>query len=543
MNEERREKLEKAKAKNVGQHVVFPNGDVLIDQLEKSLAKFTESLGEGVKLTEVDGLIESLENISAFVEPVKELKSAISDLKLPSEVKVTGLGDLVNALKKIPTEHKVEAQLDSKQLGEISEKIGVLTQTVEKQVVPKQSQEARDFIPTRRVVQAGNRFYFDDNPTPVSAGGSGSSASSSSSGSVQIVDAGGEAVTVTGGKLDVNATVEASIDTTGLATDATDTNTGNIVTRLGEVQASPTANTVLDRLKTIGTNTTGAATSAKQDTVIGHLDGVEGLLTTIDGDTGNISTKIDTLAGAVSGTEMQVDVLTMPSVAVTNAGLTELAAAVNASSQVDVNIAAGNITGFATSAKQDTLQTAVDAIKTAVEILDNTVSGSETQVDVVAALPAGNNNIGDVDIASIAAGDNNIGNVDVVTLPATPAGTNAIGKLLPSDTDVTAHTNYAKKYYTSTGAATDGIVWSPAAGKRWHVVSMFINVSAAATVTLEDDLAAGDSVVWQAELAANSGAVVNFSEQYPLASGEDAADLIITTSAGNVYVTVTGYEV
>lgn len=43
------------------------------------------------------------------------------------------------------------------------------------------------------------------------------------------------------------------------------------------------------------------------------------------------------------------------------------------------------------------------------------------------ALAAGNNNIGDVDIASIAAGDNNIGNVDVVTLPALPAGTNNIG--------------------------------------------------------------------------------------------------------------------
>ena len=43
------------------------------------------------------------------------------------------------------------------------------------------------------------------------------------------------------------------------------------------------------------------------------------------------------------------------------------------------------------------------------------------------ALPAGNNNIGDVDVASIAAGDNNIGNVDVVTLPALPAGTNNIG--------------------------------------------------------------------------------------------------------------------
>lgn len=47
---------------------------------------------------------------------------------------------------------------------------------------------------------------------------------------------------------------------------------------------------------------TGAATSAKQDTIITHLDGVEGLLTTIDADTG-------TIAGAVSGTEMQVDIV------------------------------------------------------------------------------------------------------------------------------------------------------------------------------------------------------------------------------------------
>lgn len=46
----------------------------------------------------------------------------------------------------------------------------------------------------------------------------------------------------------------------------------------------------------------GAATSANQSTIIGHLDGVEGLLTTIDGDTG-------TLAGAVAGSEMQVDIV------------------------------------------------------------------------------------------------------------------------------------------------------------------------------------------------------------------------------------------
>ena len=151
--------------------------------------------------------------------------------------------------------------------------------------------------------------------------------------------------------------------------------------------------------------------------------------------------------------------------------------------------------------------------------------------------------IGDVDILSIAAGDNNIGNVDVVTLPATPAGTNAIGKLLPPDIDVTTHTNYAKKYYTNAGAVTDGIIWSPAAGKRWHVVALHIQVSAAATVTLEDDKAGGDEVVFKAEYAANGGEFLVFPEKYPLASGEDAADLLITTSAGNVYVTAVGYEI
>ena len=135
------------------------------------------------------------------------------------------------------------------------------------------------------------------------------------------------------------------------------------------------------------------------------------------------------------------------------------------------------------------------------------------------------------------------GDLQVDVVAALPAGTNAIGKLLQPDIDVTTNTNYAKKYYTSAGAVTDGIIWSPAAGKRWHIHTIFIQVSAAATVTLEDDLAAGDSAIWKAELAANSGVVLTFPEKYPWASGEDAADLIITTSAGNVYVTASGFEI
>jgi len=133
--------------------------------------------------------------------------------------------------------------------------------------------------------------------------------------------------------------------------------------------------------------------------------------------------------------------------------------------------------------------------------------------------------------------------VVLATDVALPAGTAALGKLLPPDIDVTTHTNYAKKYYTNAGAVTDGIVWSPGAGKRWHVVSLYVQTSADATVTFEDDLAAGDSAVLKGEFKAGSGVTIPFDAMYPLASGEDAADLLVTTSAGNIYITCVGYEI
>lgn len=146
---------------------------------------------------------------------------------------------------------------------------------------------------------------------------------------------------------------------------------------------------------------TGASTSANQTTIIGHLDGVEGLLTTIDGDTGNISTKIDTIAGAVSGTEMQVDVITMPTVTVqaTNLDVRDLAFAtdkvdISGSSSVGVTgtffqatqpvsgtVTANAGTNLNTSALA--LEATLQSVKTAVETIDNAISGSEMQVDVI----------------------------------------------------------------------------------------------------------------------------------------------------------------
>lgn len=100
----------------------------------------------------------------------------------------------------------------------------------------------------------------------------------------------------------------------------------------------------------------------------------------------------------VGSTHRQIVVLGDPSTA---GGL----APVDATTGLKVNATALPLpSGASTSAKQDTAQTALDAIKTAVEIIDNGVSGSEFQVDVVAALPAGTNNIGDVDVLSVIPG-------------------------------------------------------------------------------------------------------------------------------------------
>lgn len=83
-----------------------------------------------------------------------------------------------------------------------------------------------------------------------------------------------------------------------------------------------------------------------------------------------IRTAVELLDNIVSGSEAQVDVVTsvLPTGAATEATLSD--------------------------------------IRTAVQLLDNIVSGNEAQVDVITlpALPAGSNNIGDVDIASFPTG-------------------------------------------------------------------------------------------------------------------------------------------
>jgi len=177
-------------------------------------------------------------------------------------------------------------------------------------------------------------------------------------------------------------------------------------------------------------------------------------------------------------------------------------------------------------------------------------------IDVTSVVPGtGATNLGKAEDAGHTTGDVGVFNLGVrvdspnVALTNTnadysPITTNKLGSLRTAaleDDLATAATTHTYKYYTNAGAVTDGIIWSPAAGKRWFLTSLTINVSAAATVTIEDDVAAGDVVRFKFELAANSG--VSIPMPIPMFSGEDAADLLVTTTAGNVYITCVGYEI
>jgi len=198
---------------------------------------------------------------------------------------------------------------------------------------------------------------------------------------------------------------------------------------------------------------------------------------------------------------------------------------------IDDNGGALTVDGTVTANLSATDNAVLDSIQTAVEVIDNSVyvDDADWTADTSSHTLAGA-------VTQVLATVNTDGDT-------TPLTTNAFRELrtaIPESDLATAGTAHVKKYYTNAGAVTDGIIWSPAAGKRWYVTDIYIQVSAAATVTLEDDLAGGDSAIWKAELAANGGWSHSFNT--PLFSSEDAADLIITTSAGNVYVTVTGWE-
>jgi hypothetical protein len=154
-----------------------------------------------------------------------------------------------------------------------------------------------------------------------------------------------------------------------------------------------------------------------------------------------------------------------------------------------------------------------DPAVVALQIIDNAISGSEMQVDVVAALPAGTNNIGDVDVLSI--------------IPGT--GATNLGKAIDTatggtDTGVLALATRDDALSGLTPAEGDNVqLRTDASGALWVIPSGTITVASHA-VTNAGTFAvqAAQSGTWTVDLGATDNAVL------------DNIDADLTTIIGHV---------
>ena len=189
-------------------------------------------------------------------------------------------------------------------------------------------------------------------------------------------------------------------------------------------------------------------------------------------------------------------------------------------------------------------------------------SAGNMMVSLGTAIPAGTNNIGDVDLASsIPAGDNNIGNVDVLTLPnvtigsalptgdnnignvdiasSLPAGTNAIGKLAPNDGvdigDTTVNNTSDSGVYVRPGTAAI----FPVSDNGGSLTVDGAVTADAGTGTFYVDNAAGQTVDIAGTVTANLGTIADVATQTTLSAlnakfvtGTDIGDVTINNAAG-----------
>ncbi len=212
------------------------------------------------------------------------------------------------------------------------------------------------------------------------------------------------------------------------------------------------------------------------------------------------------------------------------------------------------------------------AIKTAVETLVNAISGTEMQVDVVAALPAGDNNIGNVDIVTmpnvtLAAGTNTnevVGDVahgspvggnpllqgaearttnptavadgDVVRLQADDTGKLVTTALAPRDLEV-------HEYTTITSSTSETTILAAGAAGVFHDVKAIIvtNTSATDTELTIKDATAGTTRL-QISCPANDTRGVVFHQPLKQATAANNWTGTAADSVASLNITVQGIK-
>lgn len=184
-----------------------------------------------------------------------------------------------------------------------------------------------------------------------------------------------------------------------------------------------------------------------------------------------------------------------------------------------------------------------------------TIAGAvstQMQCDVVAALPAGDNNIGNVDIVTVPAPLNVVGGGTEaaalrVTLANDSTGVITVDGTVTADLSATDNavldsivTNTAREVITGAGQAkldhadvtTAQVLVAAVADKKFYITSMILSVAAAGSYWVEDDDAA--QITCKYTLAANGGVVISFPIDTPYKSTTANKGLKVKGSAAGV---------
>jgi len=264
----------------------------------------------------------------------------------------------------------------------------------------------------------------------------------------------------------------------------------------------------------------GAATAANQSTIIGHVDGIEGILTTIDADTGGILTAVQLIDNAISGNEMQVDVVTMP--AITGTVTANLSATDNAVlDQIELN-------QDTQTAVLNTIDADTGSILTAVQLIDDTVLTDDAGVTLGTTK------------------GNTVAGVAVAMDGTDPLAVSAEGDaaLLRSDPNRIllvnqTHPRFFRASADYASAQTNASVQAaPGASLSLYITDVIIsNGATAGNITLLDG--SGGSVVLELYPAINGGLTHSFRN--PIKLTANTALCITSTTVTTHTITVTGY--
>ncbi len=459
--------VEAVKAIDLKPQDLQPIADAL-SQVSQAIAKLPTEYPEFPELPEapeqredvkVTNLVELKEYFQDVVTAVGKLQTSIKfDPKIevkPADVKVTeqkidltpvtkGLANLEKAFKNIKTPNfdttDIIAGLES-----VYNSINGLSFPVPNYVLPFKGAngeatqvqlDASGNLPISASISGADGAITDGVSSSIKA--TVKDLTNSNPVATQIMDANGDAITSFGGGTQYT---EADVDASFTGTMSLVEGAGNTAVTLNQ----PTQPTDTQPISAASLPLpTGAATSAKQDDIITAIGGIGGGGTQYsDGDanadpTGTVAMGTDgsnvfAIHTDTAG-DLQIDVLSMPTTAVTGTfwQATQPVSAASLPLPSGAATAANQQTDALTDTQLRATPVPVSGTVTANTGLTQPLTDTQlraTPVPVSGTFYQATQPVSGTVTANLAAGTNNIGDVDVLSLPALPAGTNAIGKL------------------------------------------------------------------------------------------------------------------